>query len=110
MIAVTFLGSAIAAAILPWRKREIYNASPIAKYKVLGHPADHGGRGPVHRFPRVLHLQVAQRRRLRVNDHGSLIYMGCLYGVALAIYVGSRIVRRAQGMDMSMVYGEIPAE
>ena len=38
MIAVTFLGSAVAAAILPWRKREIYNASPIAKYKVLGMP------------------------------------------------------------------------
>src|SRR5215211_5439917 len=38
VIAVTFLGSAIAAAILPWRKRDIYNASPIAKYKVLGIP------------------------------------------------------------------------
>src|SRR3954464_4066306 len=38
VIAVTFLGSAIAAAILPWRKPEIYNASPIAKYKVLGIP------------------------------------------------------------------------
>jgi hypothetical protein len=36
--------------------------------------------------------------------------MGCLYGVALAIYVGSRIVRRRQGLDMRMVYGEIPAE
>jgi hypothetical protein len=36
--------------------------------------------------------------------------MGCLYAVALAIYVGSRIVRRRQGLDMSMVYGEIPAE
>src|SRR5262245_11443920 len=38
VIAVTFLGSAIAAAILPWRKPEIYNASPIAKYRVLGLP------------------------------------------------------------------------
>ena len=44
------------------------------------------------------------------NNHGSLIYMGCLYAVALAIYVGSRIVRKRQGLDMSMVYGEIPSE
>jgi hypothetical protein len=36
--------------------------------------------------------------------------MGCLYGVALLIYVGSRIVRRRQGMDLGMVYNEIPAE
>jgi hypothetical protein len=28
----------VAAAILPWRKRDIYMASPIAKYKVLGIP------------------------------------------------------------------------
>jgi len=36
--------------------------------------------------------------------------MGCLYAVALIIYVGSRIVRRRQGMDLGMVYNEIPAE
>src|SRR5919106_6987116 len=33
VIAITFTGSAIAAAVLPWRKPEIYNASPIAKYR-----------------------------------------------------------------------------
>jgi len=30
--------------------------------------------------------------------------------LAIAIYVGSRIHRKRQGMDLSMVYGEIPAE
>jgi APA family basic amino acid/polyamine antiporter len=38
VIAMTFLGSAIAAAVLPWRRPEIYNASPIARYNVLGMP------------------------------------------------------------------------
>jgi hypothetical protein len=36
--------------------------------------------------------------------------MGCLYAVALAIYVVSRIVRARQGMNLKMVYNEIPAE
>src|ERR671930_625785 len=45
-----------------------------------------------------------------INKRDSLIYMGVLYGVALAIYVGSRIYRRMQGMDLKLVYGEIPAE
>jgi hypothetical protein len=36
--------------------------------------------------------------------------MGCLYGVAIAIYVASRIVRKRQGMDLKMVYNEIPVE
>ena len=38
VIAITFLGTTVSAAILPWRKPEIYNASPIAKYRVLGLP------------------------------------------------------------------------
>ena len=33
-----------------------------------------------------------------------------LYGLALAIYLGSRFVRRSQGIDMKMVHSEIPAE
>jgi hypothetical protein len=36
--------------------------------------------------------------------------MGCLYAVAIAIFVISRVVRRRQGMDLGMVYGEIPVE
>src|SRR5204862_7712774 len=34
VIAITFVGSTVAAGILPWRKPEIYNASPIAKYRI----------------------------------------------------------------------------
>jgi hypothetical protein len=33
-----------------------------------------------------------------------------LYAVALGIYVASRLWRKSQGIDMGMVYGEIPAE
>ncbi len=36
VIAVTFLGSAVAATILPWRQKELYQGSPVAKYKVAG--------------------------------------------------------------------------
>ena len=33
VIAVTFFGTSIAAAILPWRKKSLYQNSAIAKYK-----------------------------------------------------------------------------
>jgi hypothetical protein len=36
--------------------------------------------------------------------------MGILYLVALAIYLGSRLLRKQQGIDMTMVHKEIPAE
>jgi APA family basic amino acid/polyamine antiporter len=36
VIAVTFLGTTVAATILPWKQKDIYEGSPIAKYKVQG--------------------------------------------------------------------------
>jgi basic amino acid/polyamine antiporter, APA family len=110
VIAVTFLGSAIAAAILPWRRREIYNASPIARYKVMGIP--------LITFTSTLFIAFLVFCLIKwlfddiygVNDGGSLIFMGSLYLLAIAIFAGSRVYRRRQGMDLSMAYGEIPAE
>ena len=39
-----------------------------------------------------------------------MIYMLILYAIAFAMYVGFRLLRRAQGMDLAMVYDEIPEE
>src|SRR5207248_3297746 len=38
VIAVTFFGTAIAAMVLPYRKKQLYQNSPIAKYNVAGIP------------------------------------------------------------------------
>jgi amino acid transporter len=112
VIAITFLGSAIAALVLPWRRKEIYDASPIAKYRVMGIP--------LITFTAALFIVFLvfclykwftdPDEVYAVNDTGSLIFMGALYVLALAIFVGSRIIRKRQGTDLSMAYGEIPAE
>jgi amino acid transporter len=110
VIAITFLGTTIAAGILPWRKPEIYNASPIAKYKVLGLP--------LITFAAILFAIILIWALVKwltdsvygVNHASSIYYMLGLYALALAIYVISRVVRRRQGMDLGMVYGEIPVE
>jgi amino acid transporter len=110
VIAVTFLGSTVAAAILPWRRREIYNASPIAKYRVAGIPLVTFAASLFIVFLVFCLFKWLQDDTYGINDGGSLIFMGALYLLALAIFVGSRLYRRRQGMDLSMSYGEIPAE
>src|SRR5919106_530384 len=110
VIAVTFLGSAVAAAVLTWRRREIYNASPIARYKIMGIPLITFTSSLFIVFLVFCLVKWFEDDAYAVNDGGSLIFMGCLYLLALAIFVGSRIYRRRQGMDLSMAYGEIPAE
>jgi basic amino acid/polyamine antiporter, APA family len=110
VIAVTFTGSAIAAAVLPWRKPEIYNASPIARYKVAGIPLiTVTAVGFLALLVFCLYKWI-QDDVYGINDSGSLIYMGILYAIALGIYLGSRLLRKRQGIDMAMVHKEIPAE
>src|SRR5215216_1179754 len=110
VIAITFAGSAIAAAILPWRKPEIYNASPIARYRIVGIPlVTVTAIGFLALLVFCLYKWI-QDDVYGLNDSGSLIYMGILYLVALAIYLGSRLLRKQQGIDMTMVHKEIPAE
>jgi basic amino acid/polyamine antiporter, APA family len=110
VIAITFAGSAIAAAIFPWRRPDIYNASPIARYKVAGLP--------VITVAAVLFLGILgfalyewfTNDLYAVNGRDSLLYMGSFYVLAIAIYVGSRVYRRNQGINMKMVHSEIPVE
>jgi len=113
VIAITFAGSAIAALILPWRKPEIYNASPIARYNVAGIPLITLAAGG---FLAILGFAVYEWVTNSIYGidwttarHG-FYYMFGLYGGALLIYVIARVVRRQQGIDMRMVQGEIPAE
>ncbi|HEY1369368.1 MAG TPA: APC family permease [Gaiellaceae bacterium] len=110
VIAITFAGSAVAAAVLPWRKPHIYNASPIAKYRVAG--------VPLITFAAFMFLIILgfalykwfQDDIYGVNNHSSLWYMGAMYLAALVIYAISWVYRRSQGMHLKMVYDEIPAE
>src|ERR687898_833890 len=110
VIATTFLGSAIAAAVLPWRKPEIYNASPIARYNVLGIPLVTVAASAFAVFLIFCLYKWITDPVYAVNNPQSLIYMAALYVVALALYVGFRLLRRAQGMDLNMVYSEIPED
>jgi hypothetical protein len=38
------------------------------------------------------------------------VYLGILYGIALLIYIVARVVRRQQGIDLTRIHQEIPAE
>jgi basic amino acid/polyamine antiporter, APA family len=110
VIAITFLGSAVSAAIFPWRRPDIYNASPIAKYKVAGIPLITAAATAFMAILVFALYKWFQDSVYGVNFRNSEYYMAVLYGIAIAIYVGSWLYRRQQGLNLKMVYGEIPAE
>ncbi len=110
VIAVTYLFSAIAVVVLPLRKPDLWFASPASKVKVLGVPIV-----PVAGVVTIALLVYNLIEWLSndlyfVNKPASLVYMGSMYVLAIVIFVGARIIRNRQGIDLSLINKEIPVE
>ena len=110
VIAVTYLFSAIAVVILPLRKPDLWFASPASKVKLFGVPIV-----PVAGVVTIALLVYCLYEWLSndlyfVNNTSSLVYMGANYALAIVIFVGARIIRNRQGIDLSLINKEIPVE
>jgi APA family basic amino acid/polyamine antiporter len=110
VIAVTYLGSAVAVIILPLRKPDLWYASPASKVKLFGVPVVPVA-GVVTLALLVFNLYEWLSNDLYfVNKPSSLIYMAAMYVLAIVIYVGARIIRNRQGIDLGLINKEIPVE
>lgn len=114
VIAVTYLGTAVAAVLLPYRKPDLYRASPIAGYRVFGLPLISVAGGIFSVFLIfLLYAWIFDPQKLYgiglQNPH-SLLFMGGLYSLALVIYLVFRSYRRKEGIDIERVHREIPVE
>ena len=114
VIAVTFFGTCIAATILPWWKKDLYNASPVARYKILGLPllAVAGAVGTIF-FAWVLFTWIFHEANLYgigIGNSNSILFLGLMYAAAAVLYIIARFVRRSQGVDLDAIHAEIPAE
>jgi APA family basic amino acid/polyamine antiporter len=114
VIAVTYLGSTIAAILLPYVKPELYNASPIAKYKVAGVPLITIAGVIFGAFLLFLLyewlIDPLMLYGIGLSNTSSVIYMLAMYLLALVIYLGFRAYRKREGIDIDKVYQEIPVE
>jgi basic amino acid/polyamine antiporter, APA family len=110
VLAVSYLGTTIAAGLMPWRAKRIYEASPLARLKVGPIPmitlasAIFGG---FILFNLILWMKDDV---YGVNNKDSLVYMGLMYGLAIAMYVIARVVRSRQGIPLGRAQREIPVE
>jgi len=110
VIAVTYLFSAIAVVILPWRKPDLWAASPASRFKLFGVPIVPAA-GVVTIGLLVFDLFEWFHNSLYfVNNRDSLYFMGAMYVLAIVVYVTARQVRRRQGIDLGMINAEIPVE
>jgi hypothetical protein len=110
VIAVTYLFSAIAVVILPWRKPELWAASPASKIKVLGVPiVPVSGVITIGLIGFCLYEWLSNDLYF-VNNKSSLVYMGAMYVLGIILYIAARMIRRRQGIDLGLINKEIPVE
>jgi amino acid transporter len=110
VIAITYLFSAIAVVILPWRKPDLWRSSPASKIKILGVQIV-----PVAGWVTIAFLAFDlwkwfTNANYFVNNRDSLYFMGALYVLAIVLYVVARLVRARQGIDLGLINKEIPVE
>ncbi|HEY7142719.1 MAG TPA: APC family permease [Streptosporangiaceae bacterium] len=110
VIAVTYLFSAIAVVVLPFRKPDLWRASPASKIKLFGvQVVPVAGWITIGLLGFNLYEWLSDGKYF-VNNRDSLYYMGGMYVLAIIIYVSARLIRRRQGIDLGMINKEIPVE
>jgi len=107
----SILVTTVSGVIFPFRKkvRAIYDLSPLKSWKVVGIPVIviTGLIGAFYAGDCVYQLLT-----LPLLGFGSEArYVGVLsYVVALVLYFIIRLIRKAQGIDLGLVFSEIPPE
>jgi amino acid transporter len=110
VIAVTYLFSAIAVVVLPFRKKDLWQASPASKIKVFGvQIVPVAGVVTIGLLGFNLYEWFTNANYF-VNNRDSLYYMLAMYVLAVLVYVGARIIRSRQGIDLGLINKEIPVE
>jgi len=110
VIAVTFFGTAIAAMVLPWRKKSLYQNSAIAKLKVGGVPLITVSGAITGGFLGWMLFKWFTDDLYAINNKSSLRYLAVLYGLAVVVYTIAYVVRRQQGINLKSIHQEIPVE
>jgi APA family basic amino acid/polyamine antiporter len=112
VIAVTFFGTSIAATILPWWKRDLYEKSPIARYAIGGLPLiSIAGAITTIFLGWVLYEWLSNSLYgIGVGNVQSIEFLAALYAIAAVVYVVARFYRRSQGVNLDAIHSEIPAE
>jgi APA family basic amino acid/polyamine antiporter len=110
VIVVMYFVTTAAAIVMPWRRKEVYELSPIQRYKIFGVPALPVVGVVFFAFAGFCLYEWLFNDVYFVNNKTSLEYLASLYILAIAVYVISRTVRKRQGINLAQVNSKIPVE
>jgi basic amino acid/polyamine antiporter, APA family len=109
LIAMGLVG--VSALIVPWVKPDLYRASTTTR-KFLGIPVvSIAGAGAVAVSVLIWILYFNYKTQFGLTDVARMfIIFGVTIGAAIVYYLVARAIRRSRGVNLDLVYAEIPPE
>ncbi len=105
-----FAGTALAAVVMPWRRRELYKSSPISRYELGGIPTLTIA-GLIWLIFSVITVFIfLTEPRVFLSTTNAWIYLIGMYVLAALLYFAFRIYNRRRNIRVDLLYREIPVE
>jgi APA family basic amino acid/polyamine antiporter len=106
-----FAATMVAGAVFPWVKRELFNSTAAARYKIASIPLITLSALAFLGFAVYVDYQSLTADELGINGRTGLLFVGGCYVVAAVVYLTARIYRKySENLDLEIVYRELPAE
>jgi amino acid transporter len=100
----------LTAAIVPWRRPQLFRAS-TAQFKILGAPAVVVAGVAAVISAILIWIIYLHYTALGLSDKSKFFTFAIVtIGLGAAYYVGAKLIRRAQGVDIDRAYAEVPPE
>jgi amino acid transporter len=107
---LAFMGTCLAAVVLPYRMPELYQASPMSRLRILGLPVmTAAGLVGLVFNSYLLYLYVAVPGLFANSPTGLIVVFG-IYAVVLVYYLVRRYYLRSQGVRPDLAFSTIPPE
>ena len=102
--------TSLAGALFPYVKKESYNSSPIAKYKVGSIPLITIAGLIAFGYLLVTLYYMFAVANLGIVYFDPLVAMGLTIALSIAYYFGIKWYQKKRGIDLALAYREIPPE
>jgi basic amino acid/polyamine antiporter, APA family len=112
IFAIAFWITSWAAILLPYRKRELFQAAPdMVKRKIFGMPLiTLSGFVNLVLFTIILYASYTLPAFAGAVGNTAVAFVLGIYVVGLIIYYIAAMIRKQQGVDLNLLYSEIPPE
>lgn len=106
---LTFFIVAVAGAVFPWRRPDIYAGSPL-KSSIVGVPVITIASVFSAAIYALLIYYLLTNDALGANSTQGLVALPVVFGIPLVIYGIAKVVNRRRGVDVALAQQELPPE